>query len=84
MSKAKTSSVSGANSYEGISEFWDSHDLADHWDQTTPVLVEVNRDRRTRLIGIESDLIGPIRSAARAKGVSAERLVNDWIREKVA
>ena len=84
MSNDKSSSISGATSKDSIGEFWDSHDLADHWEQTKAVAVQVNPARRTRLIGIESDLIGPIRSAARAKGVSAERLVNEWIRERVA
>ena len=28
------SSISKAQSYTDIGEFWDTHDLADYWDQT--------------------------------------------------
>lgn len=35
--KEVRSAISKANSYRGIAEFWDAHDLADHWDETEPV-----------------------------------------------
>lgn len=40
LKKAK-SSISKAQSYKEIGEFWDSHDLADYWDQTEPAEFEV-------------------------------------------
>lgn len=36
------SSISKARSYKEIGEFWDTHDLSDYWDQTTPVEFEVD------------------------------------------
>ena len=36
------SSISEAQSYRDIGEFWDTHDLADHWDQTEPAEFEVD------------------------------------------
>jgi hypothetical protein len=36
------SSISEAQSYRNIGEFWDTHDLADHWDQTEPAEFEVD------------------------------------------
>jgi CopG antitoxin of type II toxin-antitoxin system len=41
MDKSK-SSISGGQSYKDIAEFWDSHDLADYWEQTKPVEFEVD------------------------------------------
>jgi hypothetical protein len=38
------SSISNARSPEEIGEYWDSHSLADHWDQTHEVVFEI-RDR---------------------------------------
>ena len=35
------SSISKAQSYKEIGEFWDSHDLTEHWEQTEPVGFEV-------------------------------------------
>jgi len=36
------SSISEAQSYRDIGEFWDTHDLADHWDRTEPAEFEVD------------------------------------------
>ena len=36
------SSISQAKSYKEIGEFWDTHDLADYWDQTESVEFEVD------------------------------------------
>ncbi len=41
MSESK-SSISQAQSYRGIGEFWDTHDLADYWEQTESVEFEVD------------------------------------------
>jgi tRNA (cmo5U34)-methyltransferase len=38
----KKNSISKAQSYEEIGEFWDSHDVTDYWEQTRPVEIEVN------------------------------------------
>ena len=35
------SSISKAQSYTDIGEFWDTRDLADYWDQTEPAEFEV-------------------------------------------
>lgn len=44
--KENKTSISGAQSYEEIGEFWDSHDLGDYWDQTQPVEFEVEIPRK--------------------------------------
>ena len=36
------SSLSGSRSYEELGEYWDTHSLADHWDQTVPVEFELD------------------------------------------
>ncbi|MBM3120394.1 MAG: hypothetical protein FJ006_12785, partial [Chloroflexi bacterium] len=36
------SSISKARSYKEIGEFWDTHDLADYWEQTHPVEFELD------------------------------------------
>jgi hypothetical protein len=41
MSESK-SSISKAQSYKEIGEFWDTHDLADYWEQTHPVEFEID------------------------------------------
>lgn len=36
------SSISKARSYKEIGEFWDTHDLSDYWDQTSPAEFELD------------------------------------------
>lgn len=82
MAKNK-SSISKASTYEEIGEFWDTHDLADYWDQTKPVEFEVELKSETTLFPIESGLSSRIRELAIQRGVSPETLLNLWVQEKI-
>lgn len=41
----RLTSISKARTLEEIAEFWDTHSLADYWDQTYEVEVEVRAPR---------------------------------------
>ena len=75
-------SISKASTYEEIGEFWDTHSLADYWDQTYEVEFEVRSPRHHR-ISIEADLFDRIADEARHRGVSSETLINLWIAERL-
>ncbi|MCP4599295.1 MAG: hypothetical protein GY847_01950 [Proteobacteria bacterium] len=77
------SSISQAQSYKEIGEFWDTHDLADHWDQTEPVEFEVDIQSEVRYYPLESTLAASIAEIARQRGVSVETLLNLWVQEKL-
>jgi len=78
-----TTTLSKAGSYHEIAEFWDTHDLADYWDKTKPVEFEVNIQSDATYYPVETALSRKIRSAARKRGVSAETLLNLWVKEKL-
>jgi hypothetical protein len=75
-------SISKASTYEEIGEFWDTHSLADYWDQTYEVEFEVRIPRRHH-ISIEADLFDRIADEAHHRGVSSETLINLWIAERL-
>jgi hypothetical protein len=77
------SSISQAQSYKEIGEFWDTHDLADYWDQTEPVEFEVDIQSEVRYYPLESTLAASIAEIARQRGVSVETLLNLWVQEKL-
>ena len=77
------SSISQAQSYKEIGEFWDTHDLADYWDQTEPVEFEVDIQSEVRCYPLESTLAASIAEIARQRGVSVETLLNLWVQEKL-
>ncbi|MFN2455749.1 MAG: CopG family antitoxin [Pyrinomonadaceae bacterium] len=77
------SSLSEAQSYKEIGEFWDSHDLTDYWDQTTPVEFEVEIESEATYFPVETSLSAKLVLLARRHGVSPETLLNLWIQEKL-
>lgn len=83
MSESRTP-TSGAESYVEIGEYWDRHDLSDHWDETTPVEFAVALHRSSIYFPLERALAEQLRAAAEAHGVSPETLLNLWVQERVA
>jgi hypothetical protein len=72
------------SSPEEAGEFWDTHDLADYWDQTQPVTdIVFDITRRRYLIPVERSLSDRLVEVATRRGVAAETLVNLWIKEKL-
>ena len=78
------SSISGAESYEAMSEYWDRHDLAEHWDETRPAEFTVDIQSQTTYFAIESTLSERLQASAARRGVSAETLANLWLQERVS
>ena len=82
MSKNK-SSLSKARSYAEIGEFWDSHDLADYWDQTKPAEFDVDLRSEVIYYALDTTLSAKVRSIAESRGVSPETRLNLWVQEKL-
>ena len=69
-------------SIEAAAAFWDTHSLADYWDQTHEVEIEVAAKRRRRVV-IEPTLWEQVVARARTRGVLPETLINVWLAERV-
>jgi hypothetical protein len=82
MKKSKTT-ISKADSYQEIGEFWAEHDLTDFWDQTEPVEFEVDIQSEKMYYPLERDLANEITRIAQRRGVAAETLINLWVKEKL-
>ena len=83
MSKLKkegASSISKGKSIEEIGDFWDTHSLADYWDDTREASFTVRAIHRRR-ITIDPEVYGQIEALARQRGISPETLVNIWVVE---
>ena len=78
------SSISNASSYAEIGEYWDTHDLADHWEQTHEVDFDVRLESSVIYFAVEKALAERLRAAAKSHGVSPETLLNVWVQEHVA
>ncbi|MBN1814192.1 MAG: hypothetical protein JXA14_20305 [Anaerolineae bacterium] len=69
------------DSIEAAADFWNSHSLADYWDQTREVEIEVRAQRRRR-VTLDPEVWEQIVDQARLRGVSPETLVNLWLMER--
>lgn len=78
MAKNK-SSVSKADSYEAIGNFWDEQDFADVDNLAEPDVVFEIQDT----VRIEAELLNNLQKVAASQGVSIETLINLWLQEKL-
>jgi hypothetical protein len=75
-------SISKACSPKEIADFWDTHSLADYWDQTHEVTFEVRAQRRRR-ITLDPDVYAQVETLAHTRGILPETLVNLWLMERL-
>ncbi|MFN8487794.1 MAG: CopG family antitoxin [Caldilineaceae bacterium] len=69
-------------SLEEAAAFWDTHSLADYWEQTQEVALDVQAPRR-QWIPLASSLWAPVIERARQEGISVETLINLWVAERL-
>lgn len=78
----QVTSISKAKTLEDIADFWDTHSLADHWDETHEVDFEVRMQRKCH-ITLTPEIYEKIEKRARKQGVLPETLVNLWLAERL-
>lgn len=78
----RITSISKAATIDEIAEFWDTHSLADYWEQTHEVEFEVRAQRRRR-VTLDPDVYAWLERQARARGILPETLVNLWLLERL-
>jgi len=79
----RRTAISKAATLKGIAAFWDTHDFSDYEarcpDVTARVQVDIRRVRH--YVAIEPDLLRQATRVARKRKMSAERIINQWVRE---
>lgn len=79
---AQQTSISQAGTLEEIADFWDTHSVADYWEQTEEVDFEVRAQRRRR-VTLAPEVYARLETQARLRGVLPETLVNLWLAERL-
>ncbi|MFQ5629144.1 MAG: CopG family antitoxin [bacterium] len=80
----KNKKIPDFKSYEEMAEFWDSHSLADYWEQTEPTEFEIAQDvHRRYLVAVDRDVLGRVQKVAKMRGVSTESLVNLLLEQRL-
>ena len=84
-SKKKVDSVpEGFKSLKEAGDFWDTHDASDHWRQTRDAQFTATLSREPKVVVLEQGIAKRVFLAARKRHISAETLVNLWLKEKLA
>ncbi len=79
MGASRLSSVSQADTDEGIGEFWDTHDFTDFDNPAIPdVKFEI-----ICAVPIEVELFAALEKQAQQRGVQVETLVNLWLQQRL-
>lgn len=81
--KGNKSSISKAETYKDIGNFWDNHDLSDYWDKGKNAEFEVNIKSEITYFGFNKEISEQIQSIACEQGISADILINQWVKEKL-
>jgi hypothetical protein len=73
------------SSYEEIAEFWDTHSVADYWDETEPAEFDIDPNARRRyLVALDHDLLARAQRLAIERGLSTESMVNLLLEQRLA
>ena len=70
--------------YEDLIEYLDTHDTGDEIAGMPEVHFEINLPPRRKRYPLDVDLAAQLDSIAKQRGISAETLLNEWVREKTA
>ncbi len=77
-----TTAISQASTLAQIAEYWDTHSVADVWEQTHDVEFTILAPRRRR-ITLDPAVYSEIEERARSRGIQPETLVNLWLAERL-
>lgn len=80
--ETQLTSISKARTLDEIADFWDTHSLADYWDQTREVEFEVRAKRRRR-VTLDPAVYAQIEAQAQVRGLLPETLINLWLAERL-
>jgi len=77
-----TTAISQASTLTEIAEYWDTHSVADVWEQTHEVEFTIHAPRRRR-VTLDPDVYSEVEERARSRGIQPETLVNLWLAERL-
>ncbi len=64
-------------------EFWDTHDLADYWDEFKPVELRVDKVSHSILTDIDRETLSQLVHYGQKKGINPIILAKMWIIERL-
>ena len=70
--------------FQEEAQYWDTHDLADHWGEFKPVKVRYAKNLSEGItIRFDKETLEQLRREAQAKGIGPTTLARMWILERL-
>ena len=90
--KSKDKLPAEFSSLEELQNFWDTHALADYWDETEETRFEIAPELRHklelkklyRLLGLNPEQIASVEQRAAKERTEVPRLLAQWVLEKIS
>jgi predicted DNA binding CopG/RHH family protein len=80
----KPSRIPEFASIEEEAAFWDTHSLADYWEEFKPVDVRFAKNLSQGItIRLDPATLGQVRALAKAKGMGPTTLIRLWVLERL-
>jgi hypothetical protein len=71
------------NSVTDLADFFDTHDMGEYMEHMPEVHFDVAINRTTHFVAIDEDVIKQVFEIAKSQNVSAEQLINTWVKERL-
>ena len=69
---------------EEEAEFWDTHDIADYWDDLKPVTLEAaDRIGMAFQVRLDADQFDQLLQLANERGIAFDALASEWVVERL-
>ena len=69
---------------DDLVEFFETHDIGDYLERMPEAHFDLKLQRRAHLVAIDEEIVGKLAEIARREQISAEALVNSWLKEKIS
>ena len=82
--KKRTDSLSQAENYDELSEFWDTHSVADCWNETEKADFDLSPSlRHKHVVAIDPELLNSAHKMAYTRGISTESMINIMLEKTI-
>lgn len=84
MPESSSQSLSPHATLDELVELFDTHDMGDYLKDMPEAEFAVNLKSKKHLVALEGEIAVRLTEIARTRQISAEALVNSWLKEKIS
>ena len=83
MSSTNPKSLPRWRSMDELVDYFETHDMGEHFDQMPETHFDVEIKSRKHLIVIDEEVFSTLAEIAKKEGVSTDELIDTWLKERI-